>query len=222
MENSWGYVYFLYDYSKRIGRLGMSSSCTYERVNGQIAYYPGKLTLYKWHVYDPLSTEGYLHKLFKPQRVKASWYKTTPDVFLRYTKEYSSKDIIGVRSWVNDPVQRGIKEWVLVIDGKKHFIYEETKGRTYIKKRLFWKDDKTFYINFRSEASYYAARSGISQSVTITNKSNTKQIKGFILLREVSDCDPLVKEYIKNNEFKTKGFRRHQSKNKYDSSILTN
>lgn len=221
MERQQGYVYFLFDYSLGIGRLGMSTSCTYERVNGQVAYYPGKLVINKWHVYDPLFTEQYLHKLFKPHKIKASWYRLTPDVFYKYVREASQIPILSLRMWVGDPVKRGWKQWVLVVNGKKHHVEEETKGRSYVLKRLFTAKGKIFYINFKNSDDYIAIKAGMAKEVFITNTSNTQKVKGVLSLQEVSDFDPLVRKYLINYEYKDRIQKKFESYNKTYKSIYT-
>jgi len=192
-----GYVYCLYDKPNNICRIGMSTVSDGSRVKNQLSYYPHKLQVTKVNVYDPLFAETYLHQLFKSLKVNGSWYRITPDIFLKYINEYLEQKILEVRKWVDDEVKRGIKLWKIKTIETYHVV-ELICAYPRSNKCLFKKDNKQFYAIFKNALGYFTAKNGTEVEVTIVNKSKTQKIKASVVLSYVENADPLVVDYVKN------------------------
>lgn len=76
-----GFVYCLHDIHNNICRIGKTDKKANNRIQSQLSYYPFELIITKIAVKNITECETYLHRHFRPKKLKSDWYNINTEEF---------------------------------------------------------------------------------------------------------------------------------------------
>jgi hypothetical protein len=158
-------------------RIGKTSRSNNSRIKSQVGYYPFDLRVERVFFNNEDAAEKHFHGKFKPKKIRADWYRITPDDFETEVRAYKTdicESIPAKPAGVN--INGQVKYWRVLSDKveyKCEFIHINFDRYVLKLKR----DNKIVDIKLQHKYSYNDAKRGEWVKGFATRKDRAKFIE---------------------------------------------